>query len=422
MANLDTTCSFCGRSRCEAGPFVEGSTKEARICGDCVGHAVDALVEDAPKPERPRLGPVPSPVEIFRHLNQHVVGQENAKKKLAIATRSHFLRLLDGEANLVGESLVDDINLRDVRIEKSNILLIGPTGVGKTLLARTLAKKLDVPLAIGDATSLTETGYVGQDCESLLLKLLINAGSDIEIAQRGVVFLDEVDKIATASGSHFRHDATDEGVQQCLLKMLEGTSCTVQTHGGRTSPEKEGVQIDTTNILFICGGAFVGLDDIISKRLGRGQLGFGRRNHDEDEDALQHVLPEDMIRFGMIPELVGRLPVITTLDELDVTDLERILVEPRDALLKQFQKLAAFDGVHLQFTDDAIHEIAVRAMRHGTGARGLRSIVEQVVEPVLFESTKYRNKKVVISDEVVRGEKGPTVLNRRHRRQKQACA
>jgi len=422
MANLDTTCSFCDRPRCDTGPLVEGETKQALICGDCIGHAVDALVENEPKPERPKLGPVPSPQKIVQHLDEFVIGQADAKRKLAIATRNHFLRLLDGEANLFGESTVDDINLRDVRLEKSNILLIGPTGCGKTLLARTLAQKLRVPFAIADATSLTETGYVGQDVESLLYKLLVAAEWDIEFAQTGIIFIDEIDKIGTASGSLFRHDATDIGVQQCLLKMLEGTSCTVQTHGGRTHPEREGVEIDTTNILFISGGAFCGLDDIISKRLGRGQLGFGRRNHDEDDDLLDKVQAQDLVKFGLIPELVGRLPVITSLDELDVTDLERILTEPRDALLKQFQKLVAFDGVDLRFTKKAVCEMAVRAMDRGTGARGLRAIVEQIMEPVLFDSAKFRNKEVVITDAVVRGERQPTVLNRRHRQRKQACA
>lgn len=377
------------------------------------------MADSQEQPDRPKLGPVPSPPEIVRHLDQFVIGQENAKRQLAIAVTNHFRRLLNEEANLVGEPIVENPDFRDVTIEKSNILLIGPTGCGKTLLARSLAKMLRVPLAIGDATTLTATGYVGEDIESLIRKLLVAADYDIEVAQRGIIFIDEVDKIAAAGGS--RSDPTGEGVQQALLKMLEGTSCTVQTHGGPTHPEKEGVEICTENILFICGGAFVGLDEIVANRLGHGKFGFGQ-NGDAHDDVLRKVLPEDLVKFGMIPELIGRLPVISTLDELTVDELSEILTEPRDALLKQFQKLAAFDCVDLRFNEKAIHEIAVQAKERATGARGLRAVVEEVMEPILFDSTRFLNKEVVVTAEAVRGERGPSVLNRKHRRRRRACA
>jgi len=363
------------------------------------------------------LGSVPSPKSLVEHLDRHVIGQQAAKRKLAVAVSNHFKRLADGERStgrVTGpDPLADSPDLMHVHIERSNVLLIGPTGSGKTLLVQALAKKLNVPAVIGDATTFTEAGYVGDDVESLLVKLLMAAGGDFGPAQRGIVFIDEIDKLRRFHGnSGMSKDPTGEGVQHALLKMMESWVTFIPAKLGPRHPEAETVPFDTSDLLFICGGAFPGLEDIISRRLGRDAGGFGfgaATDHAEVEgDLLHHVLPCDLEAFGMIPELLGRLPVIATLDDLGVDHLVRILSDPENALLKQYRKLLRLQGADLDFTPDAINEIARLAHDRGTGARGLRAVVEQVVENVMFEvSEADRGRVFVIDERVVRGEGQP---------------
>ena len=363
------------------------------------------------------LGSVPSPKSLVEHLDRHVIGQQAAKRKLAVAVSNHFKRLADGERStgrVTGpDPLADSPDLMHVHIERSNVLLIGPTGSGKTLLVQALAKKLNVPAVIGDATTFTEAGYVGDDVESLLVKLLMAAGGDFGPAQRGIVFIDEIDKLRRFHGnSGMSKDPTGEGVQHALLKMMESWVTFFPAKLGPRHPEAETVPFDTSDLLFICGGAFPGLEDIISRRLGRDAGGFGfgaATDHAEVEgDLLRHVLPCDLEAFGMIPELLGRLPVIATLDDLGVDHLVRILSDPENALLKQYRKLLRLQGADLDFTPDAINEIARLAHDRGTGARGLRAVVEQVVENVMFEvSEADRGRVFVIDERVVRGEGQP---------------
>jgi ATP-dependent Clp protease ATP-binding subunit ClpX len=360
------------------------------------------------------LDTIPSPKSLVEHLDRHVVGQRSVKRKLAVAVSNHYKRLVDGErrtGRVTGlDPLTDAPDLLHVRIERSNVLLIGPSGSGKTLLVNALAEKLNVPVAIGDATSLTEAGYVGEDVESLLVKLYHAANFDLAAAQKGIVFIDEIDKLRKSyANSGLYRDASGEGVQQALLKMIEGFVCKIPTSGGPKHPHDKFLPFDTTDVLFICGGAFPGLEDIISKRLGRnaGAFGFGGATieHQEDEgDLLRHVIPQDLLAFGMIPELLGRLPVIATLDDLGVDDLARILSDPKNALLKQFRKLLRLQGADLEFTPGAITEVARLAHQRGTGARGLRAVVEQVVEVVLFEvSEADRGQVFVIDERIVKG-------------------
>jgi ATP-dependent Clp protease ATP-binding subunit ClpX len=364
------------------------------------------------------LASVPSPKSLVEHLDRHVVGQRSAKRKLAVAVSNHFKRLLDGErwtGKVTGPDPLDNApDLLHVVIERSNVLLIGPSGSGKTLLVRALAEKLNIPIAIGDATTLTEAGYVGEDVESLLVKLYHAANFDLEAAKKGIVFIDEIDKLRKSyANSGLYRDASGEGVQQALLKMIEGFVCNIPTSGGPKHPHGNFLPFDTSDVLFICGGAFPGLEDIISSRLGRdaGVFGFGGATieHWEDEgDLLRHVMPQDLLAFGMIPELLGRLPVIATLDDLGVDDLALILFDPKNALLKQFRKLLRLQGADLEYTPGAITEIARMAFDRGTGARGLRAVVEQVVEGVLFEvSEADRGHVFVIDESVVRGEGQP---------------